>query len=123
MYRLEALLELAHAHPDTVRAADLARRRRIPRPFLARLLTELAHEGVVVTLRGPAGGVSLARPPAQVPLTAILPAEPAPEVGGGAVQGVHRALEEARRQALATLTLATLAEQERRTRGAVDFVI
>ncbi len=43
-YRLEALLELAHAHPAPVRVAELARRRGIPRPFLARLLTDLAHQ-------------------------------------------------------------------------------
>jgi len=122
-YRIEALLELAHAHPAPVRVAELARRRRIPRPFLARLLTELAHAGVVVTVRGPAGGVSLARPPAQVSLKEIVTPEPAPAFGGAAVQHVATLLGQAREQALASLTLAALAEEERRATGVADFEI
>ncbi len=122
-YRLEALLELAHAHPAPVRVAELARRRRIPRPFLARLLTELAHAGVVVTERGPAGGVSLARSPAQLSLAEIVSSEPVPAFGSAAVRHLAALLARAREQALATLTLAALAEEERRTTGAADFEI
>ncbi len=122
-YRLEALLELAHAHPAPMRVAELARRRRIPRPFLARLLTELAHERVVVTVRGPAGGVSLARPPAQVSLSDIVPPEPAPAFGGPAVRRVAAVLRQAREGALAGLTLAALADDERHAAGAADFEI
>jgi len=122
-YRLEALLELAHAHPAPVQVAELARRRRIPRPFLARLLTELAHAGVVTTARGPAGGVSLARPPAQVSLADIVPPKPAPAFGGAAVRHLAALLAQARERALAGLTLATLAEEERRITGAADFEI
>jgi DNA-binding IscR family transcriptional regulator len=122
-YRLEALVELAHAHPESVPVAELAARRRIPRAFLARLLTELARTGVVVTQRGPAGGVALARPPAGVSVAAILPGEGAPAAGGPAVQRVAAALEEARRQALTPLTLAALAEEERRAESIADFSI
>lgn len=122
-YRLEALVELAHAHPESVPAAELAARRRIPRAFLARLLTELARTGVVVTQRGPAGGVALARPPAEVSVAAILPGEGAPATGGPAVRRVAVALEEARRQALNPLTLAALAEEERRAESIADFSI
>lgn len=122
-YRLEALLELAHAHPQPVRVADLARRRLIPRPFLARLLTELAHAGVVVTARGPAGGVALARPPAEIPLWEIVAAEADPGFGGAAVRHVAQVLRQAREQALASLTLAGLVEQERRVAQLADFEI
>lgn len=122
-YRLEALLELAHAHPAPVQVAELARRRRIPRPFLARLLTELAHAGVVTTARGPAGGVSLARPPAQVSLADIVPPEPAPAFGGPAVRRVAAVLRQAREEALAGRTLAALADDEWRAAGAADFEI
>ncbi len=123
MYRLEALVELAHAYPETVPAATLATRRSIPRAFLARLLTELARTGVVRTVRGPGGGMVLARPPASLPLAAILPPPAAPPFGGPAVRLVGRALAEAHRRVLESLTLAQLVEEERRQSGAVDFEI
>lgn len=122
-YRLEALLELAHAYPQPVRVADLARRRLIPRPFLARLLTELAHAGVVATARGPAGGVSLARPPAEIPLREVLAAEADPDFGGAAVRRVAQVLRQARERALASLTLAGLVEAEQRAALIADFEI
>ncbi len=122
-YRLEALVELAHAYPESVPVAELAARRRIPRAFLGRLLTELARAGVVVTQRGPAGGVVLARPPAEMLLAAILPGEVMPPAGGPAVRRVASALQQARRQILTGLTLAVLAEEERRALGAADFSI
>lgn len=116
-------MELAHAYPESVPVAELAARRRIPRAFLARLLTELARAGVVVTQRGPAGGVALARPPAQVSLEPLLPADAPSRLGGPAVQRVAAALEVARRQALTPLTLAALADEERRAESIADFSI
>ena len=62
-YRLEALLELGHAWPHTLTAAEIARRRGIPPKFLARLLGGLAREGLVVTARGARGGFRLAAAP------------------------------------------------------------
>lgn len=122
-YRLEALVELAHAYPESVPVAELAARRRIPQAFLARLLTELARTGVVVTQRGPAGGVTLARPPAQVSLEGLIPSEGAPTIGGPAVRRVADALEEVRRHTLAGINLAALAEEERRAERIADFSI
>lgn len=123
VYRLEALVELAHAYPQAIRVAELAARRHIPRPFLARLLTELAHAGVVVTSRGPAGGVALARPPAEIGVLQVLPTDSEVELGGAAVRWLTGQLAEAKRAVLAPLSLANLAEEERRASGATHFEI
>jgi len=123
VYRLEALLELAHAYPESVPVAELARRRRIPRAFLARLLTELARAGVVHTVRGPRGGVSLARPPEAISLATLLPPEEGPVLGGAAVRRVSATLAAAQVAALAPLSLAALVGEEQRAGGAVDFEI
>ncbi len=74
-------------------------------------------------MRGPAGGVFLARPPGHVSLAEIVTPEPAPAVGGAAVRHLAALLAQARERALAGLTLAALAEEERRITGAADFEI
>ncbi len=65
-YGLRALMLLA-GHPDRVQSAtELAHRLDISRHHLAKILLDLVAGGYLVSLRGPAGGVRLARPPEEI---------------------------------------------------------
>jgi len=122
-YRLQALLELAASFPEPRTAVQIARRRGVPARFLARLLGNLAREGLVTTSRGPRGGVRLAARPEMVPLGSLVRPEAQPEAGGAAVHWLAKRLAEARATALERLTLADLTQVERSTNAAVDFDI
>ncbi len=49
-----------------VSAADIADARGLQRPFVSKVLTELARAGLVIGTRGPGGGFRLARDPATI---------------------------------------------------------
>ncbi|MCA9315194.1 MAG: Rrf2 family transcriptional regulator [Planctomycetes bacterium] len=51
-----------------VSAADIARHRKLQRPYVAKVLTELARAGLVRGVRGPGGGYALARDPGAIHL-------------------------------------------------------
>ncbi len=122
-YRLEALLELAAAYPASLTVREVARRREIPPKFLARLLGELAREELVVTARGPHGGVRLAAPPEVIGLVQLLRPEPPPETGGAAVRWLAQSLAEAQQELLASLKLAGLVNVEREQGTTPSFEI
>lgn len=122
-YRLEALIELAEAFPDALTAREVARRRNVPARFLSRLVGELAREDLVVTTRGPHGGVRLAAPPAEIGLGRLV-REPAPATAGGAgVRWLAARIAEAQARALENLSLATLVTAEREAATPADFSI
>jgi hypothetical protein len=122
-YRVEALLELAAAYPASLTAREVARRRDIPPMFLSRLLGELARAELVVTARGPRGGVRLAASPEAIALAPLFPGEPPPNVGGAAVQWLSRCLAEAHAGTLAGLNLAGLVRVEREHEATPAFEI
>ena len=122
-YRVQALLELAASFPEPRTAVQIAQKRSVPARFLARLLGELAREGLVTTSRGPRGGVRLANEPAAVLLTSLVRPEPQPETGGTAVRWLARRLTEARSGALERFTLADLVRVERDANAVVEFDI
>lgn len=49
-------------------AADIAKARKLQGPFVSKVLTELARAGLVVGVRGPGGGFTLARDPDEIRL-------------------------------------------------------
>jgi Rrf2 family protein len=49
-------------------AAEIADARGLQRPFVSKVLTELARAGLVVGVRGPGGGFALAREPRTIVL-------------------------------------------------------
>ena len=55
-------------------AAELAERSRVEPATVAKVLKLLAQAGLVESFRGAAGGYRLAKPPAQIPLIAIVEA-------------------------------------------------
>ena len=71
-YRLGVLAELARHYPAPVTARAVARTRKIPLPYLAQLVRDLGRRGLVNTRRGPGGGLTLARPAAEISLTQVL---------------------------------------------------
>lgn len=66
-YAIRALQHLAKRHGDgPVQIDEIAGQQRIPRKFLTVILSELAREGLVESLRGRDGGYWLARPPQDI---------------------------------------------------------
>jgi Rrf2 family protein len=73
-YGLRALQDLA-AHYDgdgVVPSKDVAERNNIPPKFLEQILLTLKHGHVVQSHKGPHGGYTLARPPAQITLAEVV---------------------------------------------------
>ncbi|HEX6030534.1 MAG TPA: Rrf2 family transcriptional regulator [Tepidiformaceae bacterium] len=66
-YGLRALIELAgHYGQGPLQSSEIALRRHVPEQYLDQLLTSLRKAGFIRSVRGPAGGHELVRPPDQV---------------------------------------------------------
>ncbi len=66
-YALVAMYEIARRHkgvknPPCVRAQDIATKYKLPQPYLAKILCQLANAELLDTVRGPRGGSRLNRP-------------------------------------------------------------
>jgi Rrf2 family protein len=57
-----------------ITADEVARKRLLPRAFVRRIIRRLGASGILRTSRGAGGGISLARPPAQISLFDIVQA-------------------------------------------------
>jgi Rrf2 family protein len=78
-YAVRACCELAARGADTpVPAAVIADAQDIPAKYLKNILAELRGAGIVHTQRGRDGGISLAKPPAAIPLADIIRAVDGP---------------------------------------------
>lgn len=72
-YGTRALLELAlHQGEEPVPLKDIAQRQQISLQYLEHIITPLIAAGIVLSTRGPRGGVSLAKPPEAVRLSEII---------------------------------------------------
>jgi len=72
-YGTRALLELAlHQGEGPVPLKDIAQRQQISLQYLEHLITPLIAAGIVLSTRGPRGGVSLAKPPEAIRLSEII---------------------------------------------------
>jgi Rrf2 family cysteine metabolism transcriptional repressor len=96
-YACIAMLELAlnYGDPQPMRVKAIADAHGIPQRFLVQILLQLKGAGLVVSLRGAAGGYQLARPPREIRLADIvnLIDRPAPARSGGPRQSGSRAME------------------------------
>jgi Rrf2 family protein len=74
-YALRAVVEVAQL-PEGERAptAVIAERQKIPLPFLAKIVSQLAVKGILEATRGASGGVSLARPAESITLLDVVEA-------------------------------------------------
>lgn len=72
-YGVRAMFELAAHHgTDAIQSAEIARRERIPGPFLDQVLLILRRAGLVRSVRGPHGGHLLTRPPSEIRLDEVI---------------------------------------------------
>ena len=71
-YAVRAVLELAAADGELVKADRIAAAQGIPRHFLDNILTDLRRAGIVATPRGAEGGSRLARPAKLITLADVM---------------------------------------------------
>lgn len=113
-YGVRALLELAAAAPErALQSAEIARRQRIPGPFLDQVLMTLRRAGLVRSVRGPHGGHRLSRAPSEICLDEVIGClEGQNEVRGAAAPAalaqVLAQADQATRRVFAAHTLADL---------------
>ena len=74
-YALEALCQLARTAPEAyVKAREISEELNIPEHFLGKVLTQLVRRGLLVSRKGPTGGVALARSPKSITIQDVLEA-------------------------------------------------
>lgn len=74
-YALRAMYYLAKKDPNQRAAtSQIAQEQRIPPSFLAKIISQLSIAGLIHTSRGARGGVSLARPPAEISILEVVEA-------------------------------------------------
>lgn len=74
-YALRAVTEIARLpEGERVATASIAAQQNIPLPFLAKIVSQLVVRGVLETVRGASGGVSLARPAETITMREIIEA-------------------------------------------------
>jgi Rrf2 family protein len=71
-YALKIILDLTLNYGGVTQIKDIAKRQDIPEKFLEQIITTLKGAGYVKTVRGPKGGVLLARPPAKITMGEII---------------------------------------------------
>jgi Rrf2 family protein len=102
-YGVRAIVELAaHAGRGALQSGEIARRQRIPGPFLDQVLMTLRRAGLIDSVRGPHGGHRLARNPEEIRLDeviACLEGGPRENRSEGSGDGDSRVLAEVTRQA------------------------
>jgi Rrf2 family protein len=125
-YAIRALVELAAAGGQPVRAEAIANAQSIPSKFLENLLVDLRRARLVVSQRGRDGGYRLARPAANVTLADVIRAIDGPLAGvrddapedvaySGAATSLREvwiALRASMRQVLDATTLADVASRK-----------
>ncbi len=57
---------------EPIKADVIARDRQLRVPFVRKVLTQLAHDGLVSSVPGPRGGFTLARPPERISLADVV---------------------------------------------------
>jgi Rrf2 family protein len=74
-YALRALTHIT-VNKDTqlIRAQEIAEIEKLPAPYLAKLLQQLARAGLLVSVKGPKGGFGLARSPSEISLLEVVSA-------------------------------------------------
>ncbi|MFQ5551247.1 MAG: RrF2 family transcriptional regulator [Gemmatimonadales bacterium] len=72
-YALKAVIFMAEQDDSRpVKATDIADALNIPRPYLSKLLHELARSDVLVSTRGKHGGFALAKRPSEISLLEVV---------------------------------------------------
>jgi Rrf2 family protein len=136
-YACLAVIELAANYdgPQPVRVKTIADTHGIPQRFLVQILLQLKGAGLVVSLRGAAGGYQLARPPEEISLADVInaidrtappaerrasprrrtPGAPVDSLATRALQSVWRDIQAEEQRLLEATTLAELVRRTRET--------
>lgn len=74
-YALQAVLYVARQSPDSMTSIrELTTALRIPFHFLAKILQDLSHKGLLISHKGPQGGFALGMPASEITLFHIVEA-------------------------------------------------
>ncbi len=73
-YALQAVLFLALHPEERISIVSMVKKLKIPQHFLAKILQDLASQGLLISQKGPSGGFALARPAAKIALSEIVEA-------------------------------------------------
>lgn len=74
-YAIRAILDLARIpEGELTQTREIAHRQEIPEKYLPTIVRTLARAGLLRTLRGSHGGISLSRPPAEITLREVVEA-------------------------------------------------
>lgn len=80
-YGVRAVLHLASIpYGDVIQTREIAAREDIPAKYLPSIIRTLARAGLIRTMRGNQGGVTLARPPEEITLREVIEAIEGPIV-------------------------------------------
>jgi Rrf2 family transcriptional regulator, cysteine metabolism repressor len=132
-YGLRALIDLAqHNGQGCIQSGDIARRQRIPEPYLEQILTTLRRAGFIRSVRGPQGGHALVRDPYELRLSEVLTALegslcPAPCLDEKSCECVQREVWEAVRESTVKVldgySVGGLADKERQSAAGGRYYI
>lgn len=122
-YACIALLELTakHREPQPIRVKAIADHHGVPLRFLMQILLQLKGAGLVVSVRGAAGGYQLARPPERISLADVVnvidgpPSPPTADSNGSgalrALRGIWHEIQTEEQRLLEEISLADLARR------------
>jgi Rrf2 family protein len=72
-YALRAMIHLASLEPGSAWTSEtIAERTKVPKGYLSKIMRDLTVAGLVRSRRGPTGGFTLARPPAQISMLDVV---------------------------------------------------
>ena len=126
-YGTRALLDLAlHHAEEPVALKDIAERQQISLPYLEHLIKPLLSGGLIRSIKGPRGGISLAKAPGEIKLSEVIqllegtttPVECVdnPEIckrsGQCVTRDVWEEVKKAMNNVLESITLQTLMERQ-----------
>jgi Rrf2 family protein len=119
-YALRAVVMLASRPGEAITTQEVAERTQVPAAYLAKILQGLTRAGIVRSQRGVGGGVTLARPPAELTILEVVNAvEPIQRIRtcplkigshGTRLCPLHRRLDRALEQMEVAFAQTTLAE-------------
>ena len=120
-YAIHAMTCIGNSRTPMRFVRDIARKTGLQKPYLAKIINQLAHDCLVVAKRGYHGGIALARPPGDITLLEIVTAVDGEEWSGPCIFGLekcpaeghcpaHARWNEIREQIAAILKATTLAD-------------
>ncbi len=73
-YAVRAMLEITRRHPSVCTTRQITAAMDLPRDFMSQILATLVRHVLLHSSAGPAGGYTLARPPAEISLLEVIEA-------------------------------------------------